>query len=307
LTTHFAIVNKAINARNHGAAGIILVNDTANHPGEPDQLIKFGGLAGPEDLAIPDLLVKAGVADGWLKPSGENLAQLSQPSVRIFLITHSHSIPTSSWRSPSTWSASGAPKRMWWGFFRVPTPVSPQCIVIGAHYDHLGLGDQHSLAPSQIGQIHHGADDNASGTSAVLEIADYLAHRELRPRHSIVFVIFAGEELGLLGASYYAEHPAIPMASMMAMINMDMVGRISGNRLYAGGTGTSPRFQRLVETANPSDHAAHFEPSYSASGYGANDHTSFKVFPCSFSSPGCTLTITSLRTLGTRSALTARV
>ena len=154
---------------------------------------------------------------------------------------------------------------------------SGQCIVIGAHYDHLGLGDEHSLAPNQIGQIHHGADDNASGTSAVLEVAAYFAHREPRPKHSIIFVTFAGEELGLLGSSYYAEHPAIPMSATLAMLNMDMVGRISNNRLYVGGTGTSPGFQKLVETANQKDPAAHFELSYSASGYGSSDHTSFAL------------------------------
>jgi hypothetical protein len=278
LTTHSEIVNKAINARNHGAAGMILVNDTANHPGEPDQLIKFGELAGPEDLAIPALQVKAAVADGWLKPSGETLEQLSQ-AMDKGLSNHSFALdPNLKLALTVDVERIRRTEANVVGILPGSDPdLVAQCIVIGAHYDHLGLGDQHSLAPSQIGQIHHGADDNASGTSAVLEIADYFAHREPRPRHSIVFVTFAGEELGLLGSSYYAEHPAMRIASTMAMINMDMVGRISGNRLYVGGTGTSPGFRKLVETANQSDPAAHFELNYSASGYGASDHTSFTV------------------------------
>ncbi|HXJ92578.1 MAG TPA: M28 family peptidase [Terriglobia bacterium] len=293
LTTHSEIVNKAINARNHGAAGMILVNDTANHPGEPDQLIKFGELAGPEDLAIPALQVKAAVADKWLKPGGQTpggetpssqtpnsqtLDQLSQ-AIDKDLSNHSFALdPNLKVALTVDVERIRRTEGNVVGILPGSDPgLAAQCIVIGAHYDHLGLGDQHSLAPSQIGQIHHGADDNASGTSAVLEIADYFAHREPRPRHSIVFVTFAGEELGLLGSSYYAEHPAMPMASTVAMINMDMVGRISGNRLYVGGTGTSPGFQKLVETANQSDPAAHFELSYSASGYGASDHTSFTV------------------------------
>jgi hypothetical protein len=278
LTTHSDIVNKAINARNHGAVGVVLVNDTANHPGEPDQLVKFGELAGPDDLAIPVLQVKCSWADAWLKPSGQTLEQLSQ-AIDKDLSNHSFAV------DPGLKLALtvdvGRIRKSESNVIGILPGADPnlaaQCIVIGAHYDHLGLGDQHSLAPSQIGQIHHGADDNASGTSAVLEIADYFINRDPRPRHSIVFVTFAGEELGLLGSSYYVEHPAVPLSDTMAMINMDMVGRISGNRLYVGGTGTSPGFQKLVENANQSDPAAHFELSYSASGYGASDHMSFTV------------------------------
>jgi Peptidase family M28/PDZ domain/PA domain len=278
LTTHSEIVNKAINARNHGAVGMILVNDTANHRGEPDQLIKFGELAGPEDLTIPALQVKASLADKWLKPSGQTLEQLSQ-AIDNDLSNHSFALDPGL-RPALTVDVERIRKSESNVVAILPggDPIlAAQCIVIGAHYDHLGLGDQHSLAPGQIGQIHHGADDNASGTSAVLEIADYFAHRDRRPRHSIIFVTFAGEELGLLGSSYYTEHPAMAMSNTMAMINMDMVGRIRGNRLYVGGTGTSPGLQKLVETANQSDPAARFELSYSASGYGASDHTSFTM------------------------------
>ena len=149
-----------------------------------------------------------------------------------------------------------------------------QCLVVGAQYDHLGLGDQNSLAPSQIGQIHHGADDNASGTSGLLEIADAFAHDRTPPAHTLVFVAFAGEETGLLGSSYYTNHPACGLDKTLAMINMDMIGRVAKNKLYVGGSGTSPGFKKLVEDAN---HDAGFNLSYSASGYGASDHMSFTV------------------------------
>lgn len=278
LTTHSQIVNKAINARNHGAAGMILVNDTPNHSGEPDELIKFGELAGPDDLGIPAVQVKAPQVEAWLKPSGQSLEQLSQ-AIDKDLSNHSFALD-----SGLKLAVAVDVERIRKSESNVVAILpgtdpasSAQCIVIGAHYDHLGLGDQHSLAPNQIGQIHHGADDNASGTSAVMEVAAYFTERNPRPRHSIVFVTFAGEELGLLGSSYYAEHPAIPMSATLAMINMDMVGRISNNRLYVGGTGTSPGFQKLVEAANQNDSAAHFELSYSASGYGSSDHTSFTL------------------------------
>ena len=278
LTGHAGIVNKAINARNHGAVGMILVNDTANHPGEPDELIKFGTLAGPEQLKIAALQVKASVVDSWLKPSGHTLEELSK-AIDADLSNRSFALdPVIRLRAALDVERIRRSESNVMAILPGSDPkVASQCIVIGAHYDHLGLGDQHSLAPSQIGQIHHGADDNASGTSAVLEVADYFSHRGSRPRHSIVFVTFAGEELGLLGSSFYTEHPpaACPLSETLAMLNMDMVGRVSGKRLYVGGTGTSPDFRNLVEKANQDDPAARFSLSYSASGYGASDHSSF--------------------------------
>ena len=275
LTTHAEIVNKAINARNHGAVGMILVNDLGNHPGEPDELLKFGTLTGPEEMQVAALQVKAAVVDEWLKPTGKSLEELRQ-AIDKDLSNHSFALP------PSAQVALAVDVR------RVRKEVANvigeltgqdeklagQCIVVGAHYDHLGLGDQHSLAPSQIGQIHHGADDNASGTSAVLELADGFGHERPRSAHTLVFVAFAGEETGLLGSSYYASHPACGLDKTLAMLNMDMIGRVSKNKLYVGGTGTSPGFKKLVEDA---DRDVGFDLSYSASGYGASDHMSFTV------------------------------
>ena len=275
LTSHSEIAHKAFNARSHGAVGMILVNDTAHHAGEPDQLIHFGDLSGPEVVALQ---VTTAVADSWLKPSGHTLEELSA-AIDKDLSNHSFAL------DPGFKVALAVDVERIRRFESNVVAILPgsdpelasQCLVIGAHYDHLGLGDQHSLAPSQIGRIHHGADDNASGTSALLEIADYYAHQTAHPRHSLVFVAFAGEELGLLGSGYYTEHPAMPIAQTLAMINMDMVGRLSGNRLYVGGIGTSPGFQKLVEKANQSETRAHFDLSYSSSGYGASDHMSFTV------------------------------
>jgi hypothetical protein len=275
LTTHAEIVNKAINARNHGAVGMILVNDIGNHPGEPDELIKFGTLTGPEEMQIAALQVKAAVVEEWLKPSGKSLEELRQ-AIDKDLSNHSFALPPPAQVSLSV------------DVVRVRKEVSNvigvlagrdekeagQCIVVGAHYDHLGLGDQHSLAPSQIGQIHHGADDNASGTSALLELADGFGHERAHPTHTLVFIAFAGEETGLLGSSYYVNHPACRLDRTLAMVNMDMVGRVSKNKLYVGGAGTSPGFKKLVQDA---DRDVGFDLNYSASGYGASDHMSFTV------------------------------
>jgi len=146
-------------------------------------------------------------------------------------------------------------------------------VVVGAHYDHLGLGDRSSLAPSQIGEIHHGADDNASGTAGVLEIAR-LASMNRQLKRSVLFMTFAGEELGLLGSAFFVSNPTIPADHIVGMINMDMIGRVQNDRLFVGGVGTSPSFKPWVEELNK-DIGLNLD--YSDSGYGSSDHTSFTV------------------------------
>ncbi|HWU39038.1 MAG TPA: M28 family peptidase, partial [Candidatus Acidoferrum sp.] len=277
-TTHAEIVNKAINARNHGAVAMLLVNDTGNHPGEPDTLIRFGELAGPEEMQVAALQVKASIGDEWLKPSGHTLDEL-RLAIDKDLSNHSFALESSTQVSLQV-DVERVRKQVAniVGVLPGQDPeLGKQCIVLGAHYDHLGLGDQHSLAPSLIGQIHHGADDNASGSAGLLELAEGIGHSGFKPAHTLVFVSFAGEEAGLLGSAYYTDHPACPMKQTTAMLNMDMIGRVKNNKLYVGGTGTSPAFPKLVEEANRTNPMGAFELSTSASGYGASDHQSFTV------------------------------
>src|SRR5258705_9788556 len=124
-----------------------------------------------------------------------------------------------------------------------------EVIVIGAHYDHLGHGGEGSLAPRE-GEIHHGADDNASGTAGMLELARFFRSQELRPRRTIVFIAFSGEEEGLLGSNYYVNHPIVPLANTVTMINMDMIGRMKDNKLIVGGVGTAPQWRQTLAAAN---------------------------------------------------------
>ena len=127
--------------------------------------------------------------------------------------------------------------------------LKDEVIVIGAHYDHLGRGGEGSLAPKE-GEIHHGADDNASGTAGLLELARLFSQEREKVRRTIVFVAFGGEEEGLIGSSYYVEHPARPLAETVAMINMDMVGRLKDDALTIGGVGTSPQWREWIKDAN---------------------------------------------------------
>jgi aminopeptidase YwaD len=127
--------------------------------------------------------------------------------------------------------------------------LKKEVIVIGAHYDHLGRGGEGSLAPKE-GEIHHGADDNASGVAGVLELARLFASQTLRPRRTIVFMAFSGEEEGLLGSNYYVNHPILPLADTVTMINMDMIGRMKDNKLVIGGVGTAPEWRQMIAAAN---------------------------------------------------------
>ena len=122
-----------------------------------------------------------------------------------------------------------------------------EAIVIGAHYDHLGRGGEGSLAPREA-EIHHGADDNASGTAGMLELARIFSAQ--KPRRTIVFIAFSGEEEGLIGSNYYVNHPVVPLANTVAMINMDMIGRETQKKLIVGGVGTAQEWRAMIDAKN---------------------------------------------------------
>ena len=122
-----------------------------------------------------------------------------------------------------------------------------EAIVIGAHYDHLGRGGEGSLAPRE-GEIHHGADDNASGVAGLIELARMFSSQKLR--RTIVFIAFSGEEEGLIGSNYYVNHPIVPLANTVAMINMDMIGRLKDKALIVGGVGTAQEWRSMIVADN---------------------------------------------------------
>ena len=142
-------------------------------------------------------------------------------------------------------------------------------IIVGAHYDHLGMGNFGSLYTRGDKQIHNGADDNASGTSGVLELAQYFSKHH--PQKSIVFIAFSGEEMGLLGSQHFVENPPVNLEQVQAMINMDMIGRLKNNKLMIFGTGTSDGWDQLITGANSDSLTIKTVPD----GTGASDHTSF--------------------------------
>ena len=147
-----------------------------------------------------------------------------------------------------------------------------QTIVIGAHFDHLGYGEDHnSLYAGNEPQIHHGADDNASGTSALISLSELLKDKGNK-KYNYLCIAFSGEELGLFGSKYFVEHPTVPLSSVRYMINMDMIGRLndSSNAITVGGFGTSPTWGKLIRMNEQG-----FTIKVDSSGSGPSDHTSF--------------------------------
>ncbi len=153
--------------------------------------------------------------------------------------------------------------------------LAGQYVIVGAHFDHLGTGRFGSLA-SDSGQIHNGADDNASGTAAVLEIARIVARdrarRDSRPRRAVVFALWSGEEEGSLGSAWYAGHLPMPKDSIAAYLNFDMVGRLRDRKLLALGSRTAAEWPALLDSVNA---AYHLDLRASGDGWGPSDHASF--------------------------------
>jgi Zn-dependent M28 family amino/carboxypeptidase len=245
-THHAHLISKAINARNHGARAVILVNDESD---KDDKLIRFGTVAGPADAGILMVQLKRSVAQEWLKAGSVPAAIRAAITVDI---VHEK-----------------ATVRNVIGYLPGKTD---EYIIVGAHYDHLGHGNQSSLAPAKIGQVHPGADDNASGTAGLLEVARILSARRGELKRGVLFMAFAGEELGLLGSARWVDHPTRNLADAVAMLNMDMIGRVNGGKLFIGGTATGSTFMPILKDATqPYD----FKIDYSKNGYSASDHTSF--------------------------------
>jgi len=152
---------------------------------------------------------------------------------------------------------------------RDPT-LRNEAVIVGAHYDHLGLGGFGSLDPDSTGKVHNGADDNASGAAMLIQIAARLASAP--PARTVVFIAFSGEELGLLGSSYYVKQPIYPLATTLAMINLDMVGRLRHKRLIVYGSQTAKEFPALLDSLNW--HAG-LDLKAQGDGYGPSDQSSF--------------------------------
>jgi hypothetical protein len=273
---------KTLAARQKGARGIMFISDTASFKEDPLSRLRYD--LNFLDAGIAAVVLSRDAAGRILGAAGIKLApagdSASKPAAARDLTGVESQIKTEVIKIESKTSNIV-------GLIRGADPgLSSEYIVIGAHYDHLGLGGPESLAQNPYGQIHHGADDNASGTAAVLELARVLASRREQLKRSIIMASFSGEEEGLLGSAAYTRNPPVPLTSTVAMINMDMIGRLRLNMLMVSGTATSPAWKPLLEELNkkgaegPADGGVatgRFKLALGDDGYGPSDHQSFYV------------------------------
>lgn len=290
---------KAIAARNAGAKALIIVAREQNFNEDRLSRLRYDNTAG--DAGIPVIAISRQAAENLLnKP----LADIEQAAKSKSEAAYAEVA------SPITLSVDiirkEVPAYNVVGVLEGSDPVlKNENIVLGAHYDHLGRGGEGSgsLSPNSS-DIHHGADDNASGTAGLLELARVFTAQP-RPKRTLIFIAFGGEEEGLLGSAYYVNHPVTALTNTVAMINMDMIGRMRDRKLVIGGVGTAQEWKQIIKeansaqsmtvTANPSepvrgvpivvsangrpittvDPNGAFELTMNEDGYGPSDHSQF--------------------------------
>ncbi len=270
-------LKKIANAEKHEAAAILFVNDAGTaHDG--DDLLDFNYTAFLRGTGkIPVFHVRRAVLETML-PGGADTLTTLEKDINREMKPHSGEL--------SGWTADLAVK-MHRGKIHVKNivcmlegagPLADETVVIGAHYDHLGYGGSGSLSTSRKMAIHHGADDNGSGTTTLMELARRFAAMKDRQGRRLVFIAFSGEELGLLGSEYYCKHPLFSLDETASMFNLDMVGRLrkdkeSGKpKLLSEGCGTAKPFRELLDKLGEK---YDFKMVNKPSGFGPSDHASF--------------------------------
>jgi Tol biopolymer transport system component len=243
---------KAWNAREHGAVGVIFIDLPAGaSPAAESPLpaLALDPIDAGGDVGIPAVTVKraAGAplfAGGHRAAIKVDLERKTRPAANVLGVIR-----------------AGAADRL------------PGALVIGAHYDHLGHGGAGSLAPDSH-EIHNGADDNASGTAALLEVARELEERRAKLRRDVYLIAFSGEEEGTLGSTAFTRHPTagLKTAGLVAMLNMDMVGRLRGNQVSVLGGESAEEWKEIVPAVCARDGVL---CALSGDGYGPSDHSPF--------------------------------
>ena len=197
--------------------------------------------------------------DFGLEPAGDDETYIQTFTINTAILNNPHSTDTTGEKRLSK-NVVGLLKG---------TGESDEVIILGAHYDHLGFGSFGSLYRGDTPRIHNGADDNASGTAGLIELAQYFG--EHRPYTDILFLAFSGEEMGLLGSAHYVKQPTVDLEKTLAMINMDMIGRMEDEKLIIFGAGTTANWKDILWVANIDS----LKLNLVEDGTGASDHTSF--------------------------------
>jgi hypothetical protein len=269
---HAPLRKKALVARDKGAAGLLIVSGVALD--EKDQLMPLHYDQIESGAGLPIIHIQRAVADKLLAESGKNIAAIEQELIKqkkpaSFELNVAVSAVASVVQTKATTQnviafLPGADARL-----------KNEFIIVGAHYDHLGFGGpgSGSRQPDTLA-IHNGADDNASGVAALLEIAEKLAANRKRLQRSLLFVSFGAEEMGLLGSKFFTQNPLIDLKQVKMMFNLDMVGHLNPETkaITLGGTGTAAGLDGIVQHHNG---PYGFDLKLSPEGYGPSDHASF--------------------------------
>ena len=240
------LYNKAAAARMHGARALIVVSDPSHRADELNYRT-FAIEADADDQGIPVLRARRDEMAPVLKELG--LDEVAA-AIDMDLMPRSRALPGTTLDYTQRLAVRRRTVRNVVGVLPGASGAKDdQAIVLGGHYDHVGLGGRFSSAPERTGEVHNGADDNASGIAALIEIARAAAIERARFPRTLVFVAFAGEERGLLGSEHYADHPVVPLADTVAMINLDMIGRARGRVEVGGLSAAAASLRADVEAA----------------------------------------------------------
>lgn len=273
---HAHLSNKIHNAVAHGAAGVIMLNPPTSKA--VDALLSLdehsmGGVA-----AIPFIQVKETVGAELLKRGGVADAKALETSIDTDFKPHSQALAGVSIAGKVVIKRTVRTPKNVIGYLPGVGPHADEYIVIGAHYDHLGRGEPGTLSLFSK-EVHHGADDNGSGTTTVIELAHLMAESSRTqplPR-SVIFMCFSGEERGLLGSQYFVSHPLVPLDKIVAMLNLDMVGRLRGESLDVGPSGIGKDLDALLKKADEGSLLKLKPMGRFAMAQWASDHTSFAL------------------------------
>lgn len=265
-----ALRYKALNAREKGAKAIIFVTPYSQE--EEENLSTVGLDYSYSDSGIQSLIIKRDKAEELLLKAGKDLEKLERDlrnnknSSFIFPDTRANI-------KSEVVEVQGESSNVI-GLIKGSDPIlKNEYIVIGAHYDHIGLGKRNSRSNNDnADNIHNGADDNASGVAGAIELAKFFSCRKESLKRSLVFIAFSAEELGLIGASYYIDNPKVPLDKTVAMINMDMIGRLSEEKLTVFGVGSSPQWENLIDKSNS---VYDFQISLNNAGFAPSDQSVF--------------------------------
>ncbi len=267
---------KELNASLHKVGALILVNDKQTAEGRGGDAIMRVAEAGASlaKSKVPTIFASRSIIDPLVKKStGKSLSEL-QEQIDSTGMPQSVVLKDIKATGEVEITSKDVIARNVVGFLPGKGPLAEEYVVVGAHYDHVGMGGVGSLAPGTIA-IHNGADDNGSGTTTMLEVARHLSLDKSENRRGIIFIAFSGEERGLLGSKHYVRSPRWPLEKTVTMVNMDMVGRLTDGGLTVYGTGTAEGFDVLMDKLNET---SKFRLDKQPAGFGPSDHQSFYEF-----------------------------